>query len=123
MTTTTNPSVKDDDSSQDGDADTESICDFDDDEEKCVNITNTVLAYVQYGISCASPDNVLEVVCTHFTLDEIAEAKVVLHRLETTQRHEKLQKHTLATFLMRCINLTKNNFFCGNSWYCKITSL
>ena len=59
MATTTNPIIKDDLSSQDGDADTESICDLDDDEEKCVNITNTVLAYVQYGISSASPDNVL----------------------------------------------------------------
>ena len=60
MASTTNPSMKDDVSSQDGDADTESICDLDDDEEKCVNITtNTVLAYVQYGISSALPDNVL----------------------------------------------------------------
>ena len=58
MASTTNPSMKDDVSSQDGDADTESICDLDDDEEKCANITNTVLAYVQYGISSASPDNV-----------------------------------------------------------------
>ena len=40
MASTTNPSMKDDVSSQDG----ESICDLDDDEEKCVNITNTVLA-------------------------------------------------------------------------------
>ena len=44
MATTTNPSIRDDGSSQDGDADTESICDVEDDEEKCVNITNTVLA-------------------------------------------------------------------------------
>ena len=41
MATTTNPRIKDNDSSQDGDADTESICDVEDDEEKCVNITNT----------------------------------------------------------------------------------
>ena len=81
MASTTNPSMKDDVSSQDGDTDTESICDLDDDEEKCVNIRNTVLAYVQYGISSASPDNVLEVVCTHFTPDEIAEAKDILYDL------------------------------------------
>ena len=45
MATTTNPSNIDDGSSQDSDADTESICDVEDDEEKCVNITNTVLGY------------------------------------------------------------------------------
>ena len=39
---------------------------------------NTVLAYIQYGISSATPDNVLEVVCTHFTSTEITEAKDVL---------------------------------------------
>ena len=114
MASTTNPSMKDDVSSQDGDAVTESICDLDDDEEKCVNITNTVLAYVQYGISSASPDNVLEVVCTHFTLDEIAEAKDILYDLgdpPIRNKHEKLQRHILATYLMRCINLTKNNLY------------
>ena len=73
MATTTNPSNIDDGSSRDSDADTESICDVEDDEEKCVNI-----ACVQYGISSASPDNVLEVVCTHFTLEEITEAKFML---------------------------------------------
>ena len=81
MATTTNPSIKDDVRSQDGDADTESICDLEDDENKCVNITNTVLANVQYGISSASPDNVLEVVGTHFTIDEITEAKDILYHL------------------------------------------
>ena len=45
MATTTNPGNKDDGSSQDSDADTESICDVEDDKEKCVNITNTVLGY------------------------------------------------------------------------------
>ena len=43
-----------------------------------VIIMNTVLAYIQYGISNATPDNVLEVVCTHFTSTEITEAKYVL---------------------------------------------
>ena len=75
MAITINPSIKDDGSSQGGDADTESICDVKYDEDNCVNITSTVLAYVQYGISSASPGNVLEVVCTHFLLEEITEAK------------------------------------------------
>ena len=68
MATTTNPSNIDDGSSQDS-------------EEKCVNITKhctRILACVQYGTSSASPDNVLEVVCTHFTLEEITEAKLML---------------------------------------------
>ena len=43
-----------------------------------VIIMNTVLAYIQYGISSAIPDKVLEVVCTHFTSTEIIEAKDVL---------------------------------------------
>ena len=38
-------------------------------------IVNTVLAYIHYGISSATPDNVLEVACTHFTHDEISTAK------------------------------------------------
>ena len=43
-----------------------------------VIIMDTVLAYIQYGISNATPDNVSEVVCTHFASTEITEAKDVL---------------------------------------------
>ena len=38
-------------------------------------IINTVLAYLHYGISSATPDNVIEVACTHFAPEEIIEAK------------------------------------------------
>ena len=39
---------------------------------------NTVLAYIQHGMLSTMPDNVLEVVCTHFTYDEITEVKDIL---------------------------------------------
>ena len=42
------------------------------------NVINTVLGYIQYGISSATPDNVAEVACSHFTPEEIIEAKDVL---------------------------------------------
>ena len=38
-------------------------------------IANTVLAYIQYGISSATPDNIVEVACSHFSLEEITHAK------------------------------------------------
>ena len=40
-----------------------------------IGINNAVLAYIHYGISSASPENVKEVACTHFTLEEIVYAK------------------------------------------------
>ena len=40
-----------------------------------LGVMNTVLAYIHYGISSATPDNVHKVVCTHFTPDEIVSAK------------------------------------------------
>ena len=39
---------------------------------------NMVLAYIQYGISSSTQDNVLEVVCIHFISDEITETENVL---------------------------------------------
>ena len=38
-------------------------------------IVNAVLAYIHYGISSATPDNVMEVVLGHFTGVEIVNAK------------------------------------------------
>ena len=45
------------------------------DRDDRIGIINTVLVYLQYGISSATVDNVLEVACTHFTFDEIIDAK------------------------------------------------
>ena len=39
---------------------------------------NTFLAYAQYCISCATPDNTHHVLCSYFSADEISEAKDVL---------------------------------------------
>lgn len=46
-------------------------------------VANTVLAYIQYGISSATPDNIVEVACSHFTLDEITYAKNKLWKVCT----------------------------------------
>ena len=43
-----------------------------------IAIVNTVLAYIHYGISSATPDNVIEVVLGHFTGEEILDAKIKL---------------------------------------------
>ena len=40
-----------------------------------VAIANAVLGYIHYGISSATPDNVMEVVLGHFTGEEILHAK------------------------------------------------
>ena len=45
-----------------------------------IGICNTVLAYIQYGLSSATPDNVIEVVCSHFSPEEITGAKDKLWR-------------------------------------------
>ena len=39
---------------------------------------NTFLAYAQYCLSCATSDNTHHVLCSHFSADEISEAKDVL---------------------------------------------
>ena len=39
---------------------------------------NTVLACIHYGISSATPDNVIDVVLEHFTGEEILDAKINL---------------------------------------------
>ena len=44
-----------------------------------VSVTmNTLLAYAQYCISCATSDNTRHVLCSHFSAEEISEAKDVL---------------------------------------------
>ena len=43
-----------------------------------VLIVNTLLTYAEYCMSCASPDNMRQVLCSHFTIDEITDAKEIL---------------------------------------------
>ena len=40
-----------------------------------VPLLNTVLAYTTYGKSCAIPDNLRHIVCSHFNIHEICDAK------------------------------------------------
>ena len=49
-----------------------------DDEDEPVGVSNTLLAYTKYGMSTATPDNLRELLASHFTLDEIIKAKEVL---------------------------------------------
>ena len=43
-----------------------------DDEDEPIGISNTLLAYTKYGMSTATPDNLRELLASHFTLDEIS---------------------------------------------------
>ena len=45
-----------------------------------IAIVNAVLAYIHYGISSATSDNVIEVVLGHFTAEEIIHAKNMMWR-------------------------------------------
>ena len=49
-----------------------------DDEDEPFGVSNTLLAYTEYGMLTATPDNVKELLASHFTLDEIIKAKEVL---------------------------------------------
>ena len=49
-----------------------------DDEDEPVEVSNTLLAYTKYGMSTATPDNLKELLASHFTLGEIIKAKEVL---------------------------------------------
>ena len=49
-----------------------------DDKDENSMIVNTLLAYGQYCISCASPDNMRHVLCSNFSSSEIFEAKDLL---------------------------------------------
>ena len=40
-----------------------------------VPLLNTVLSYTTYGMSCATPDNLRHVMCSHFNIDELCDAK------------------------------------------------
>ena len=53
-----------------------------------VSVTmNTLLAYAQYCISCATSDNTRHVLCSHFSAEEISEAKDVLwEKLELPEK-------------------------------------
>ena len=53
-----------------------------------VSVTvNTLLAYAQYCISCATSDNTRHVLCSHFSAEEIHEAKDVLwNKLELSEQ-------------------------------------
>ena len=48
---------------------------------------NTLLAYAQHCISCATSDNTRHVLCSHFSAEEIHEAKDVLwDKLELSEQ-------------------------------------
>lgn len=47
-------------------------------DSESVLIVNTLLTYAEYCMSCASPDNMRQVLCSHFTIDEITDAKEIL---------------------------------------------
>ena len=48
------------------------------DDDEPIAVPNTLLAYTRYGMSTATPDNLREVLASHFTIDEIIKAKNVL---------------------------------------------
>lgn len=42
-------------------------------------IVNTLLTYTQYCMTCSTPDNTKQVICSHFSPEEIIEAKDILY--------------------------------------------
>ena len=61
-----------------------------DDEQ--IAVPNTLLAYTRYGMSTATPDNLREVLASHFTFDEIIKAKNVLWCECTMLKHSEPPK-------------------------------
>ena len=49
-----------------------------DDEDEPFGVSNTLLAYTKYAMSTATPDNLRELLASHFTLDEIIKAQELL---------------------------------------------
>ena len=91
-----------------------------------IGIVNVVLTSTHYGISSATPDNVLEVVCVHFTLKEIEDAKRQLWRecdLWEPRKSSKGRKVLEAHFrdiMHQMFKLNREDYI----WrYCKITSI
>ena len=41
-------------------------------------LIDTVLGYMRYGMSCATPDNLTRILCSHFSAEEICDAKQLL---------------------------------------------
>ena len=41
-------------------------------------LIDTVLRYMRYGMSCATPDNLTRILCSHFSAEEICDAKQLL---------------------------------------------
>ena len=41
-------------------------------------LIGTVLGYMRYGMSCATPDNLTRILCSHFSAEEICDAKQLL---------------------------------------------
>ena len=41
-------------------------------------LIDTVLGYNRYGMSCATPDNLTRILCSHFSAQEICDAKQLL---------------------------------------------
>ena len=47
-------------------------------DDEPIAVPNILLAYTRYGMSTATPDNLREILASHFTFDEIIKAKNVL---------------------------------------------
>ena len=60
------------------------------DDDEPIAVPNTVLAYTRYGMPTATPDNLREVLASHFTFDEIIKAKNVLLCECTMLKHSEL---------------------------------
>ena len=41
-------------------------------------LIDTVLGYMRYGMSCATPDNLTRILCSHFSAEEMCDAKQLL---------------------------------------------
>ena len=62
------------------------------DDDEPIAVPNTLLAYTRYGMSTATPDNLREVLASHFTFDEIIKAKNVLWSECTMLKHSEPPK-------------------------------
>ena len=61
-------------------------------DDEPIAVPNTLLAYTQYGMSTATPDNLREELASHFTSDGIIKAKNVLRCKSTTLKHSEPPK-------------------------------
>ena len=57
-----------------------------------IGVPNTLLAYTRYGMSTATPDNLREVLASHFTFNKIIKAKNVMWCEGTMLKHSETPK-------------------------------